>query len=71
MTVVGDAAKGEGAGQNDETFQYKPFELSLEVTTSPEGELWVIIGADSGFEGISRLYFDDIEATFEPIAEEN
>lgn len=71
MTVVGDAAKGEGAGQNDETYQYKPFGLSLEVTASSEGELWVIIGADSGFEGISRLYFDDIEATFEPIASEN
>ena len=71
MTVVGDAAKGEGAGQNDETFQHKPFELSLEVTTCSGGELWVIIGADSGFEGISRLYFDDIKITFEPITSEN
>jgi hypothetical protein len=29
-----------------------------------QGELWVIIGADSGFEGISRLYFDNIRVSF-------
>jgi hypothetical protein len=71
MSVVGNAAKGEGSGQGDESFQYKPFELSLQVTSSSDGELWVIIGADSGFEGISRLYFDDVKVTFNPIAPVN
>ncbi|HEY94390.1 MAG TPA: PEP-CTERM sorting domain-containing protein [Dehalococcoidia bacterium] len=66
-TVLGDAAKGEGPGQDDQTFRYKNFELSKEVTTDSEGRIWIIIGADSGFEGITRLYFDNISATFDPI----
>jgi hypothetical protein len=71
MKVVGDAAKGEGVGQNDDTFQYKTFALSIEVTTLSEAKVWIIIGADSGFEGISRLYFDDISVTFKPISSAN
>jgi hypothetical protein len=66
-TVIGDAAKAEGPGQDDMTFQYKNFELTQEVTSDSEGRLWIIIGADSGFEGISRLYFDDVNITFSPI----
>ena len=66
-TVLGDAAKAEGPGQDDMTFRYKNFELTQEVTSDSEGRIWIIIGADSGFEGISRLYFDDINITFSPI----
>jgi hypothetical protein len=66
-TVIGDAAKAEGPGQDDMTFRYKNFELTQEVTSDSEGQIWIIIGADSGFEGITRLYFDDISATFNPV----
>jgi hypothetical protein len=66
-TVIGDAAKAEGPGQDDMTFQYKNFELTQEVTSDSEGRIWIIVGADSGFEGITRLYFDDITITFSPI----
>jgi hypothetical protein len=65
--VIGDAAKAEGPGQDDMTFQYKNFELTQEVTSDSEGRIWIIIGADSGFEGITRLYFDDIDITLSPI----
>ena len=64
MSVIGDAAKGAGEGQEDESFQYKSFELEFRVATDEIGKLWVIIGADSGFEGISQLYFDNISVTF-------
>jgi uncharacterized lipoprotein YbaY len=67
MIVVGDAAKGEGEGQEDDSFRYKPFEHTFQATADENGQLWVIIGADSGFEGISRLYFDDISVTFTPM----
>lgn len=66
-TVLGDAAKGEGPGQDDQTFRYKNFELTKEVTSNSEGRIWILIGADSGFEGITRLYFDDIAVTFDPV----
>lgn len=64
MTVLGNAAKAEGEGAGDESFRYKPFQASFEVTTNQDGRLWVIIGADSGFEGISRLYLGNIGVTF-------
>ena len=66
-TVLGDAAKAEGPGKDDITFQYKKFELTKEITSDSEGRIWIIIGADSGFEGITRLYFDDISVTFDPV----
>ncbi|MFC2038205.1 YbaY family lipoprotein [Chloroflexota bacterium] len=69
MIVLGDAAKGEGPGQNDESFQYKPFNYGYQATTNENGELWVIIGADSGFEGISQLYFDNISITFNRVTD--
>lgn len=65
--VLGNAAKDEGSGQDDMTFRYKNFELTQEATSDSEGRIWIIIGADSGFEGITRLYFDDISVTFDPV----
>ncbi|MFC2036243.1 YbaY family lipoprotein [Chloroflexota bacterium] len=64
MIVLGNAAKGEGLGQDDESFQYKHFNYEFQVMTNDNGGLWVIIGADSGFEGISQLYLDNISITF-------
>ena len=67
MVVLGNAAKGEGLGQGDESYQYKNFNHDFRINTNDEGKLWVIIGADSGFEGISELYFDNISITFTKI----
>lgn len=38
----------------------------FEAETNQQGELWVIVGFDSGFEGISSLYFDKIEVKLRP-----
>jgi len=69
MIILGDAAKGEGPGQDDESYQYKNFNYDFKVDTNDAGELWIIIGADSGFEGISELYFDNISLTFTEITD--
>lgn len=70
MTVLGNAAKEEGGvGALDDSFQYKHFEGSFRVMTGQEGQLWVVIGTDSGFEGISQLYFDNVSVTFTPVVE--
>ena len=34
------------------------------VTTDSEGKVWLIVGTDSGFEGISTLFYDKIEVKF-------
>jgi hypothetical protein len=38
-----------------------------EVTASDTGELWLLIGVDSGFESLTGLYYQTIEVTLEPV----
>lgn len=58
MIVIGNVEKEDS---DDESFQYKHFEHTFEVTTNNDGDAFVIIGIDSGFEGITELYFTNIE----------
>ena len=44
--------------------QYVPFQ----VTSDKEGNIWVIIGSDSGFEGATAVYYNSINIT---LTEEN
>ncbi|HUP65179.1 MAG TPA: hypothetical protein VM557_07855 [Thermoanaerobaculia bacterium] len=37
------------------------------VSASPVGELWVLVGTDSGFEGLTRIYYESIEVTLRPV----
>ena len=40
---------------------------TLKVNADPEGEAWLIVGTDSGFEGLSRFYYDRISYTLSPV----
>ena len=46
-----------------EGYQRKNFSYTATVTTNAKGELFLLIGTDSGFEGLTTLYFDDIKLT--------
>ncbi|MDE0699169.1 MAG: hypothetical protein OXH61_00425 [Acidimicrobiaceae bacterium] len=35
----------------------------LTVETDDDGSVWLIVGTDSGFEGLTRLYYDRIAYT--------
>ena len=35
----------------------------LSARSDSDGRLWVIVGSDSGFEGLTTLYYDSIEVT--------
>jgi len=37
------------------------------VTTDADGQLWLLMGFDSGYEGITELYVDLIEVTLTPV----
>jgi hypothetical protein len=37
------------------------------LTSDANGRLWLVIGADSGFVGRTKIYFLDGEATFSPV----
>ncbi|MCY6356529.1 hypothetical protein [Clostridium sp. ZS2-4] len=66
MIVLGDIAKicSENKNSIDESFQYKHFTASFEITTNKNGEAWIIIGTDSGFEGLTELYYTNINVLF-------
>lgn len=34
----------------------------FQVTTGSSGELWLLVGTDSGFEGTTTIYYNRIEA---------
>jgi hypothetical protein len=37
---------------------------SFELTTDATGEIWLVIGTDSGFEGLTTLYYTQVDVSF-------
>ena len=65
MMNIGNVANG-----TDE-FEYalidRGNDAPFRFTTGPDGDAWIIIGSDSGFEATTMLYFDRIKVTFERV----
>lgn len=62
MKVVGDI--GNTLLCPDDTYQAKTLSLTgFGVQSAADGSVWVIVGTDSGFEGITELYYDRISLT--------
>lgn len=62
MQVVGNLAKNSVTMFDAYEFNY--IELSFTVTANADGCVYLIIGTDSGFEGTSNYYLDDIELSW-------
>jgi hypothetical protein len=66
--VLGDFANSGDCESSD--FSYELKELSnlelpaLNVTTDASGDVWLLLGTDSGFEGTTTIYYTEIEAIF-------
>ena len=60
IPVVGTMAKPEGS---EAGFVSKGFEVTLTLKTDSAGKLWLVIGTDSGYEGLTVYYLDDIAIT--------
>ena len=71
-SVTGHIANGLSA---DEIDMENPPYVSLKrqhehrytVTASPDGELWLLVGTDSGFEGLTGIYYQRIAVTLNPV----
>jgi hypothetical protein len=61
LTVLGNVEKVDS---EDESYQYKSFRHSFDITTNENGECFVVIGTDSGFEGLTQLYYTNIKLVF-------
>lgn len=58
MVVVGDMVKPEN--NNAGGYEFKDFSTEIETTANSNGEVFLIIGTDSGFEATTSYYLDDI-----------
>ena len=68
MVVAGHVAHPAVSG---EEYRLKPLDNSgrpVSVTADGEGRLWLIVGTDSGFEGLSAFYYARIACTLTPVA---
>jgi hypothetical protein len=65
MIIIGNVGTGK------DTDEYTLLERTGSFTgkSDKNGELWVIAGTDSGFEGVTTLYYTHIKITFTPVVE--
>jgi uncharacterized protein len=63
MVLIGDFSNG----LEDDTYALKSLNNTtpFTITTNENGELWVVIGTDSGFEGTTTIYYNKISIIFE------
>ena len=66
--TIGVELPGVGGGP---LYKMKTLENSLPlfVTTDDQGTVWLLVGTDSGFEALTRIYLADITVEFIPVWE--
>lgn len=68
MAVVGDMAKSANIRPGE--YEFKTFEASFDTAANVLGEVYLIIGTDSGFEATTSYYLDDISVEWAEAAEQ-
>ena len=57
MAVLGNVANPDVVNREYRVKTLDNADIPLSVTTDDEGRAWLIVGTDSGFEGLTRLYY--------------
>ena len=68
--VMGDISNSFSCDQESVPYQLKQLSSSgggVEVTTGSAGDLWLLMGTDSGFGGKTSLYYRRFVVSFEPL----
>ena len=68
MVVVGDMAKTENLRPDE--YEFKKFTAEFDTAANILGEVYLVIGTDSGFEATTSYYLDDISITWEEAAQQ-
>lgn len=58
--VIGNFANG--TDQERYTLLFESLDSPIPVTANDRGSIWLIVGTDSGFEGRTTIYYNQIEA---------
>lgn len=61
LAVVGDMTKPDGVAEG---FVFKEISIACTAKANAEGHVYLIIGTDSGFEGFTEYYLDDITVMY-------
>lgn len=68
--VIGDVANSiQECHETPYAMISRSTEEPVRATTSSDGTLWVFVGTDSGFEGSTALYYEEIRIHLEPVEE--
>jgi len=67
MIVIGDFSND--TNQNVYTLKTVTNPTPFQARTDDSGRLWLIVGTDSGFEGITTIYYNRIEAILQKISD--
>jgi hypothetical protein len=62
ITILGNVGVAENT--TEYTLVTRRSQSSLQAKTSSDGDIWIIIGTDSGFEGLTELYYSSVSITF-------
>ncbi len=60
--VLGNIEKTES---DDDSYQFKPFYAEFTVTSGDDGKIHILLFTDSGFEGLTQIYYDNIKVDIE------
>ncbi|MCC2606846.1 hypothetical protein [Planctobacterium marinum] len=63
--IVAEGANCEGTAFGEKTLEVA-LEDGFEVQSSASGELWIMIGTDSGYEGLTDMYYTEVHLTLTP-----
>lgn len=67
LALLGNIVKTDGS--MDESYAYKNFETKALLETDSEGNAFIVIGLDSGFEGKTEVYLDNIIVKYIEVTE--
>ena len=62
LKTIGNLVKSDESF--DDSYSFKHFETSSFVETDADGNTWIVIGSDSGFEGKTEIYLDNVTVTY-------
>jgi hypothetical protein len=62
MQVIGNVGKPEGSSVIG--FEYKPMKATVKAVSDANGCFYLMIGTDSGFEGFTEYYIDNVAVSF-------
>ena len=66
--LLGDFANSKNCSLGDFSYELKTLSNvglpAFHVTTDSIGDVWLLLGTDSGFEGTTTIYYTEVEAIF-------